>query len=98
MNLPQPLSFQWDKGNEDKNWKKHRVSREEVEQVFFDQRKQDYPDPKHSQTEVRKLLVGKTKTGRVLLVVYTLREDKVRVISARDLNKAKEGELYEKAA
>lgn len=96
--LPQPISFQWDRGNQDKNWTKHQVRREEVEQVFLDPRKQSYPDPKHSQTEPRRIMVGKTTIGRLLLVVYTVRKHTVRVISARDLNKKKEETLYEKAA
>jgi uncharacterized DUF497 family protein len=98
LELPEPLHFQWDQGNEVKNWHSHQVSREEIEQIFFDPRKQHYPDPIHSLREDRKILVGKTKTGRVLLVVYTVRGKTIRVISARDLNKKREGDLYEKTA
>ena len=41
--------------------------------------------------------VGKTKTGRLLFVVFTIRENRVRIISARDVNK-KEVHLYEEKA
>ncbi len=41
--------------------------------------------------------MGKTKQGRLLFVVYTIRNKKIRVISARDLNKKREIDLYEKA-
>ncbi|MBZ0282482.1 MAG: BrnT family toxin [Anaerolineae bacterium] len=96
--LPLPVHFEWDSGNRDKNWAKHAVSREEAEQIFLDPQKRSYPDVKHSQAEPRKMIVGKTATGRLLLVIYTIRRDKVRVISARDLNKYRERDLYEKAA
>lgn len=91
-----PLSFEWDAGNQDKNWIKHTVSTSEIEETFFDNDKKLYPDPIHSHQEARKLLIGKTKKGRLLFVVFTIRNKKVRVISARTLNK-KEKELYEKA-
>ncbi len=82
-----PLSFEWDDGNSDKNWKKHKVTRTEAEEIFFDINKKLYPDPLHSGREARKLLVGKTKNGRVLFIVFTIRKKIIRVISARDLNK-----------
>ena len=90
--------FDWDKGNLEKNLKYHNVSEREAEEAFFDGNKQEYPDAKHSTKELRKIIVGKTKTGRMLFVVYTVRNKKIRRISARDLNKRKEADLYEKAA
>jgi uncharacterized DUF497 family protein len=87
--------FIWDKGNKDKNWIKHKVTNEECEEVFFDQDKKILKDVKHSQKEARYTLLGKTKKGRLLFVIFTLREEKIRVISARDLNR-KEVALYEK--
>lgn len=92
-----PIEFIWDKRNQDKSWIKHRVSNRECEEVFFDPNKQEYPDPTHSKKELRKIVVGKTKKGRILFVVYTMRNKKIRVVSARDLNKRKEVDLYEKA-
>lgn len=47
--------------------------------------------------EIRKIVVGSTKEGRILFIIYTIRSNKVRIISARDLNKKKEEGLYEKA-
>lgn len=90
-----PLTFEWDEGNHLKNWNKHKVSTSEIEEVFFDDRKKIFPDPVHSNQEIRKLLIGKTRKGRLLFVVFTIRNLSVRVISARDLNK-REKELYEK--
>ena len=91
------FQFEWDKGNTDKN-KKHKVENKEAEEVFFDKNKQEYPDPKHSKKEARKIVVGKTKKGRYLFIVYIVRNKLIRIISARDLNKRKEADLYEKAA
>jgi hypothetical protein len=93
--IPKPLSFEWDNGNQDKSWQKHQVSIVEAEEAFFDQNKKLYPDPIHSGKESRKILIGKTQKNRVLFIVFTIRKEKVRIISARDLNKREKG-LYEK--
>jgi hypothetical protein len=93
--INKPLAFIWDKGNKDKSWLKHKVTIEECEEVFFDENKNEYPDPEHSTHEVRKILVGKTKGKRILFIVYTVRKHLIRVISARDLNKRREADLYE---
>ena len=97
IRLPDPIAFEWDEGNRDKNREKHNVSVTEVEEVFFDANKRAYPIPKHSLTEPRSILVGKTKQGRLLFVVYTIRNNRIRVISAQDLSKKREVDLYEKA-
>lgn len=94
--LRQPAAFEWDKGNKGKN-RKHRVTDEECEETFFDPQKKLLKDVLHSQTEPRYLLIGSTKHQRLLFVVFTFRNDKVRIISARDLNQ-RERRLYEEAA
>lgn len=93
--LNEPLKFDWDKGNIDKNWKKHQVSNTECEEIFFDENKKILKDRLHSGSEDRYIILGKTKKERLLFVVFTIREKKIRVISARDINK-KERRLYEK--
>lgn len=98
IELKTPIHFEWDKGNQDKNWNKHRVTQEEAEQVFFDTHKLITEDSLNSTEEKRHRIIGKTKAHRLLFVVFTMRGDKVRVISARDLNKRKEAKFYEKAA
>jgi len=92
-----PLEFQWDKGNIIKNWKKHKVTNKECEEIFFDKNKKIAKDPVHSAKEDRYILLGKTKTGRLLYTVFTLRNKKVRIISSRNINK-KEKHLYEKSS
>jgi len=90
------IQFIWDKGNFDKNWLKHRVTNRESEEVFFDKNKKIAEDRFHSGKEERYIILGKTKGKRLLFIVFTLRGKKVRIISARDMNK-KERSLYEKA-
>ena len=87
--------FQWDNGNFLKNWEKHSVSNSECEEMFFNQPIIVADDEKHSRTEKRHFALGKTNGGRRLFVVFTIRKDTIRVISARDMSK-KENTIYEK--
>ena len=89
--------FDWDKGNEVKNWNKHRVSKREAEQVFFNRPLLISPDQRHSKEEQRFGCYGRTADDRKLFVSFTVRSNKIRVISARDQNK-KEREVYVKKA
>lgn len=89
------IQFDWDKANSGKNWKNHKVSDEECEEAFFDQNKKILRDVIHSGEEERFILLAKTKIDRILFIVFTARSEKIRIISARDLNK-KEKYLYEK--
>jgi len=91
------FEFEWDKGNASKNIK-HTVDDKEAEEVFFDKDKVTFPDTIHStEGEERLRIIGKTKRNRLLFIVFTKREQKIRIISARDVNR-KEVPLYEKAA
>ncbi|EKE06424.1 MAG: hypothetical protein ACD_19C00014G0038 [uncultured bacterium] len=92
--IKKELTFEWDKGNNEKNWIKHKVKIEECEEVFYDNKNIVLPDPKHSQIEKRFYLLGKTKKDRKLTITYTFRIDKIRVILARNQNK-KERKEYE---
>ena len=86
--------FEWDQVNIEHIAQRY-VKPEEAEQVFFDVNHVLGEDIKHSATEKRLLIIGKTKKGRLLYQIFTVRGDKIRVISSRDINK-KEVELYEK--
>lgn len=90
------FEFDWDKGNIGKN-KKHNVEDKETEEVFLDEEKVTFKDKLHSQLEERFIILGKTKKDRLLYVVFTKRGKKVRIISARGINK-KEASLYAKEA
>ncbi|MEK7521922.1 MAG: BrnT family toxin [Patescibacteria group bacterium] len=88
------VGFDWDEGNTS-HIAKHNVLPKEAEDVFFDKNNVLEDDPKHSEIEQRYLVVGKTKGERLLYQVFTIRDNKIRVISSRDINK-KEASLYEK--
>jgi uncharacterized DUF497 family protein len=70
----------------------------EGEQVFFSAPLLVLPDSKHSETEPRFHILGKTNEGRRLHITFTLRDadQLVRVISARDMHR-KERVIYEQA-
>lgn len=89
--------FDWDDGNSDKNWEKHRVSDSEGEQVFFNRPLLVLADPAHSQAEDRLFGLGTTDGGRKLFVAFTIREDRIRIISARDMTRDETRE-YERHA
>ena len=95
VSYKETIDFIWDKGNIDKNWAKHKVTNRECEEVFFDEDKKISKDKLHSNQEERLILLGKTKKGRVLYTVFTIRNSKVRIISSRDIN-SQEKKLYEK--
>lgn len=95
---PIALQFEWDTGNSGKNKRGHNVEDWECEEVFFDPKKVLLKDTLHSGHEERSILLGKTRQGRLLFLAFTIRNEKVRVISARDVTKRKEIGLYEKAA
>ena len=86
--------FEWDKHNTDKIWLKHHVSSSECEQFFFNRPLIVADDIKHSEKENRFYALGHTDTDRLLFVVFTICEDKIRVISARNMNR-KEREVYQ---
>lgn len=86
--------FEWDKGNIGKNIK-HKVEDKESEEVFLDNRRFIFKDRLHSRSEERFRIIGKTKKSRILFVAFTKRNKKIRIISARDINR-KEVSLYEK--
>ena len=90
------VGFQWDAGNADKSWQRHRVSRGECEQVFFQRPLLIATDEKHSQAEARHAALGQTVAGRRLLVVFTVRKRLIRVISARTTSR-RERRAYERA-
>ena len=97
--LDEIVGFDWDDGNSLKSAEKHLVSQSEAEQVFADSNLLIADDVKHSQTEARYHAMGRTVGGRLLHVTFTLRggRKRIRVISARDMNR-KERAIYEQKA
>ena len=88
--------FQWDEGNSEKNWLAHKVSRVECEQVFFNRLLVAPGNVGAAELERRYYLLGQTDAGRRLFVVFTIRDELVRVISARDMSR-RERRIYEHA-
>ena len=93
--LQKCTGFEWDQYNSQKNWEKHKVTPAECEQVFFNQPIVILEDIKHSLSEKRFYALGKTDLRRKLFIVFTIRNNLIRVISARNMNK-KEKRSYEK--
>ena len=79
--------FQWDKGNIEKNRIKHNVLFNECEEVFFNKPLIVEDDIKHSKTEKRWYVLGRTELDRKLFIVFAIRKKLIRVISARDMTK-----------
>ena len=88
------IGFDWDRGNLDKNWTLHGVPFWECEQVFFNEPLLVVEDVSHSGAERRYYTLGRTDAGRRLFVVFTIRRNLVRVISARDMSR-RERKRYE---
>ncbi len=96
IDLTKITGFDWDRGNFDKSYQKHGVTPDEAEEVFTDKDVGIERDVKHQETEERFIAIGQTLQDKLLFVVFTLRNNMVRVISARTANQ-KERRLYEKA-
>lgn len=94
--LPRVLVFEWDKGNLDKSYEKHGVTPKEAEEVFVSEELYVLPDIKHSQKEERFIAFGKTQEDKHLFIVFTVRKQKIRVVSVRRMHK-KEIQKYENA-
>jgi len=94
--LPKPISFIWDGGNLSKNLDKHKVTIQEAEELFTSEPFSLNEDDKHSlDHEKRFQALGQTKSNRKLFTAFTIRDNKIRVISIRDMSK-KERTIYEK--
>ena len=94
--IPDVRQFEWDEGNSEKSWARHGVRSSECEELFGEQPLLLSDDLAHSGSEPRYLALGKTRAGRRLLVVFTVRSRRLRVISARDMSR-KERNIYEAA-
>lgn len=88
--------FDWDKGNKEKNWEKHKVQFNECEEVFFNKPLLIDKNIKHSNVEIRYRVLGQTNNKKTLFMSFTIRKKKIRVISARPQSR-KERMKYEKA-
>jgi uncharacterized DUF497 family protein len=77
------LQFDWDEAKATANLRKHDVSFEEAITIFSDPNTLTIFDVAHSDEEDRFIDIGLSTSGRVLVVVYTERGERIRIISCR---------------
>ncbi len=94
IDLTKITGFEWDKGNVNKSYQKHGITPNEAEEVFLDENILLLEDIKHSKKEERFEAIGEIFKGDILFLVFTVRGDKIRIISARKASK-KERRQYE---
>lgn len=89
------IRFEWDERKSRANQRKHGVSLEEAQTVFFDEHALEFDDPDHSRDEARFLLLGRSLRLRILVVCHCFRVESsvIRLISARRAT-AKERTVY----
>ena len=89
------MEFEWEDKKAATNLAEHGVSFEEAKTLFADPLFVDFYDPDHSYDEHRYLIMGESQRRRLLIVSYTERRNKTRLISAREATPA-ERRAYEK--
>ena len=84
------IKFEWDPRKDRANQKKHGVSFEEAQSVFFDENAVQFYDEDHSEREDRFIMLGLSIRSRILVVCHCEREsgDVIRIISARKATKS----------
>lgn len=88
------MIYEWDPKKAKANLRKHGVSFEEAATVFLDPLAVTYPDPDHSDREVREITVGHSAGQELVFVSHTQRGDRVRIIGGRRPTR-KERKQYE---
>jgi uncharacterized DUF497 family protein len=88
------MEFEWDPDKAAANLAKHGVEFSEAMTVFGDPLELTIADPDHSEDEFRFLSIGVSAAGRLLVVAYTERERRTRIINAREAD-PKERKQYE---
>ena len=88
------LIFEWDPEKARENEQKHGVTFLEGSEVFDDDHSSSVQDPDHSVDEERHLIFAMSKQGKYLVVSYTERGDRIRLISARQMT-PRERRAYE---
>jgi uncharacterized DUF497 family protein len=78
------VEFEWDPDKATANVRKHGVEFAEAVTVFGDPLEVTIPDPDHSEGGRRCLSLGMSVSGRLLVVAYTEREGRIRIINARE--------------
>ena len=89
MTIMETLSFEWDENKNEINKKKHGISFETAQEVFYDDNAILFDDPDHSVGEERFLIIGMTRSLKVCIVSHCYRDQDnvIRLISAREATK-----------
>lgn len=90
------IKFEWDPNKNEANKKKHKISFEEAQTVFYDENALVIDDPAHSKEEERFIILGFSKKANLLVVCHCYREadSVIRIISARKATRT-ESKQYE---
>jgi len=78
-----PIAFEWDHKKESENCRKHGVEFAEASTVFGDPLSITIPDPDNDASEERYVIIGRSERRKLLIVVHTIRGERIRLISAR---------------
>lgn len=91
------MQFEWDEKKNKANQKKHHVSFEEAQTIFFDPMTKVASDPDHSGSEDRFIAVGHSSAHRLLPVVHCYRDEEsvIRIVSARKLTQSERKQFEE---
>ena len=95
IEISEKIEFDWDESNIKKNEIKHGIYYKECEQAFQNNTIIS-EDIKHSKQEKRFQCLGMTDSKKLIFISFTLRNYKIRIISARPMSK-KERRQYEKS-
>lgn len=88
------LQFEWDEAKARKNWRIHRVSFELASSVFKDAFAVEFQDDREDYGEPRYVIIGIARDHSLIVVVYTERDGRIRIISARSATRDEEDEYY----
>jgi uncharacterized protein len=77
------IAFEWDRRKDSANRRKHNIGFAEASTVFDDPLSITIPDPDHGEEEERYLIIGMSSTQSLLVVIHTVRGERIRLISAR---------------
>ncbi len=88
------MEFEWDENKARANLGKHNVSFELASEIFFKEAVLSFEDERFDYGEMRKIALGQVE-GVVLYVVFTVREQRIRIISARKATRKEEQRYYE---
>ena len=86
------LIIEWDDNKAEINYKKHGIHFEDAALIFLDENLIEFYDEEHSYEEDRIKVIG--KVGKILVVIYTERDEKYRMISARNATKRERMKYY----